>query len=224
MARPPDADSAETYERILAAAVEQVRSTVPRNKISMRRVAEQAEVSLGTLQYYFVNKDSLLEACLDGYYERLGATGAELLAHAKANQDAPVETVVTHTVRAFYGFIREEQALTELRILTNALRGELHPRRQDRFLRQIIGAAAKTLAPRVGLTEVELRLSIQTVVNTAVRMALLSDGERESLTGTSGAEALAVVEAHVIDAALRLVCPAGWSEASKKADRSVATS
>lgn len=206
MARPPDADSAETYERILTAARDEVRSTVPRNGISMRKVAERAEVSLGTLQYYFDNKAGLLEACLDGYYERLGALGTELLGQVGDHEH--VTGVIEHAARTFYRFVQEEQALIELRLVTNALRGELHPQRQDHFMGQVIGAAAKALAPRVALDETELRLSIQSLVSMFIRMALLSDGERENLTGRTGDEAEAAVEAHVVAAALRLLHPA----------------
>jgi len=206
MARPPDADSAETYERILAAARDEVRATVPRNGISMRRVVERAEVSLRTLQYYFDNKAGLLEACLDGYYERLGALGAELLARVGDHGD--VDTLIADAVRAFYRFVQTEQALIELRLLTNALRGELHPQRQDQFMGQIIGAAAKALSPQVALDETELRLSIQSLVSLLIRMALLSEGERESLTGVTGPDAEAAVQAHVVAAALRLLHPA----------------
>lgn len=207
MARPPDADSAETYERILAAARDEVRSTVPRNGISMRRVAERADVSLGTLQYYFDNKAGLLEACLDGYYERLGALGSELLAHAASGPDGGVTGLIEHAVRSFYRFVQAEEALIELRLITNALRGELHPQRQDRFMGQVIGAAAKALAPQVALDEAELRLSIQSLVSMLIRMALLSEGERESLTGQTGEDAQAAVEAHVVAAAVRLLHP-----------------
>ena len=208
MARPPDADSAETYERILAAARDEVRATVPRNGISMRRVAERAEVSLGTLQYYFDNKAGLLEACLDGYYERLGALGRELMVHAANDPERDARDIIMHAVRSFFRFIQEEQALIELRLVTNALRGELHPQRQEHFMGQVIGAGAKTLAPKVALGETELRLSIQSLVSMLIRMALLSEGERESLTDQTGPDAEAAIEAHVVAAALRLLHPA----------------
>ncbi len=207
MARPTDADSAETHERILAAARDEVRSTIPRNGISMRKVAERAGVSLGTLQYYFETKAGLLEACLDAYHRRLQVLGGELIAHAARQPPDQIREFIEHAMRQSFRFVRAEKALIELRLLTNALQGELHPRRQHLFMKQVMSTGAKALAPKVGLDEIELRLTVQSLISMLLRMALLSPGERESLTGQKGADAEAIVEAHVVDAALRLLRP-----------------
>ncbi len=207
MARPPGADSGETYDRILEATHHELRNTQPRNAISLRRVAERAGVGLGTLQYYFSNKDTLLEACLDGYYERLGALAAELFSHADEHATQPTVELVRHAMREHYRFVCREKALVELRLLTNAARGELHPSRQPHYMAQIIGHAAKLLSPRLGLSELDIRVSIQALSYSTVRMALLSPGELESLTGATGADAEAQIEASMVEAACRLLCP-----------------
>jgi len=205
MARPPDADSAETYERILDAALDEVCATVPRNGISMRKVATRAGVSLGTLQYYFEHKTGLLEACLDAYYERLDALGRSLVAQAAQEPEGDVSVLVAHAVRSFYDFIHAERPLIELRRVTNALRGE--PHRSDRFLSHVIAAAAEALTPRVALSSADLRLSILSAEAIIVRMALIGDNEREALTGLTGDEADAAIRTHAVTAALRLLQP-----------------
>src|SRR5690606_2144803 len=126
----------------------------PRNAISMRAVAERAGVSLGTLQYYFVSKDALLEACLEGYYERLGVLVAEVFAYTSAHADKPIRELVRHAMLEHYRFVCRERALVELRLITNALRGELHPQRQAQYMVQVFGNAAKVISPRVGLSEI----------------------------------------------------------------------
>ncbi len=208
MARPPDADSSETIARILEAAQYELREARPRNAVSMRAVADRARVSLGTLQYYFSNKEALLEACLDGYYERLGGLVAEAFAYTAAHASDPIRELVRHAALQHYRFLCRERALVELRLITNCLRGELHPQRQVQYMVQVFGNAAKVLSPRVGLSEIDVRVSIQALAYTAVRMAVLSPSERENLTGATGEVADALIEEYVVEAACRLLCPA----------------
>ena len=78
MARPVDADSAHTYDSIVRAALDVLNDVGLPEKLSMRKVASAAEVSPGTIQYYFGSKTDLLEACLDGYYQRLTLLAGQL--------------------------------------------------------------------------------------------------------------------------------------------------
>lgn len=204
VSRPADANSAETYDRILAAALAELMETTPRTGISVRRVAERAGVSLGTLQYYFENKQKLLEACLDGYYARLGALAGQLVDHfLQENTAAGAETIAFAT-RRLYRFVRDERPLIELRLITNAMRGELAPERQREFMGQLIERAARVLEPHVAIDQLDARLSIQMLVAGIIRMALLSPSERLVLTGSETEE---VVEDFVVRAALRLIRP-----------------
>ncbi len=208
MVRPRDADSAESYDGIVAAALAELRETRPRNAISMRRVAERAGVSLGAVQYYFENKETLLEACLDDYYGRLVATANRLVQDLAGGDLAPGEATIAHVMRTLYRFVREEEALIELRLITNALRGELHPRRQPEYMSTLIAQAARTLLPHVTVSELDVRLAVQMMAYSAIRMALMSESERQAVAGLEGAEADAVIEDFVVRAACRMVCPA----------------
>lgn len=202
--RPVDADSAATFDRIVRAAVEVLEETVPRNAISMRQVGERAGVSVGTLHYYFESKERLLEACLDGYYQDLAATAQRLLS-GLANGPVPAgEAAIRGAIASMYGFITQHRALIELRLVTNAMRGELAPERQHEFMGTVIQEAANVLTPHVEIDREELRLTVQLLATSIIRMALLSPGERKALTGSDDDRSIAEF---VERAACRLVRP-----------------
>ena len=141
--------------------------------------------------------------------ERLGVLVAEVFAYTAAHANKPIRELVRHAILEHYRFVCRERAFVERRLITNALRGELHPQRPAQYMVQVIGSAPKVISPRVGLSEVDVRVSIQALSFTAVRMAVLSPGERESLTGATGEAAEALIEEHVVEAACRLPCPRG---------------
>ncbi|MEQ8454975.1 MAG: TetR/AcrR family transcriptional regulator [Sandaracinaceae bacterium] len=200
--RPKDADSAVTYDAIVRAALDVLSEGGDLEQLSLRRVGARAGVSLGAIQYYFVNKDSLLEACLDDYYVRLSAEARALV--AEALRDPASGMVIERAARRLYRFVRREATLTQLRVSTNARRGELHTERQAEYLGALIQEAAQSLIPR-GMDEVDLRLTIQGMASMIVRLALLSNAEVEQLTGLDETEARARVETFVVRAAHRLV-------------------
>ncbi len=206
MARPKDADSAETMAKVLDAALAIVRDQGEPKPPPLRQVAKRAGVSIGTIRYYFDTKDELLEACLDGYYERLAALGTRLVGAAREATE-PREFIEEST-RELYRFIYSERNLAKLRVATNSARGELHPRRQRDFMGAFIQEASKALARFVEVDDLDTRLSIQAVSTTTVRFALLSDSERAWLTGIEDTDAAKqAVEDFVVRAARRLVRP-----------------
>jgi AcrR family transcriptional regulator len=205
MARPKDADSAETMSRILDAALAELRDQGEPTPPTLRSVARRADVSLGTIRYYFDTKDELLEACLDGYYNRLGTLSTQLLASAVGATDG--RKLIEDTVRALYRFIRAERGLVALRLATNSSRGELHPRRQRDFMGTFIREAANALAPFVEVDHDDTRLSIQALSSVIVRFALLSDSERSVLTDVEGEAGEVKIEEFVVRAARRLLRP-----------------
>ncbi len=206
MARPKDADSAETMAKILEAALAILREQGEPKPPALRSVARRADVSLGTIRYYFDTKDELLEACLDGYYERLAALGMELVGASVDATDG--RKLIEETTRTLFRFIYEERSLVQLRVATNSVRGELHPRRQRDFMGAFIQEAGKAMARFVEVDELDARLSIQAVSTMVVRFALLSDSEREWLTGVDDPDAARQeVEDFVVRASRRLVRP-----------------
>jgi len=187
--RPPDADSAKTYDAILAAALREIDATDPPTGISVRKVAERAGVSLGTLQYYFAKKADLLEACLDDYHERLRGLATSLMQKALGS-DPPLagRAFVETVVRAFHRFTRENRGLLHLRIITNVVNGELPERRRNSMLGQQLGSAVKVLAPDVGIPAEDIALTVQVFAIGLSRVALMSDDEREMVMGSTDDE------------------------------------
>ncbi len=205
MSRPIDADSAATYDAIVAAALDVLAEHGHPDQVSLRQVAKLADVSLGTIQYYFASKARLLEACLDGYYSRMAALLSRLA--KKSDSFTSSRAFVEDIAREVYGWARRERGLIALRVATNTTRGELHPERQANVMGTMSREVAKWLAPHVDLDELETRLAVQSVGSIMSRMAMLSDSELENLTGLPAAEARAQVEEHVVEATCRLLCP-----------------
>ena len=203
MARPPEADSAETHDRILAAAIAEVHASDPPTSLSMRKVAERAEVSLGTLQYYFPKKTDLFEGCLDEYHRRLSALGAQLIQEALA-ADPPRRgrALIEPAIREYFRFVSGEGALLHLRLIINTLEGELPPRRRAPMLGSLIGGAAEVVAPHVGIAVEEIPMTIQLLSQALTRFALMSDEERLVLSGSKDDRAC---EDFLVRAALRLL-------------------
>ena len=73
MARPVQANAAETRRRLVHSAVDQF-SRCGFEATSLRKVAQEAEVSLATIHYYFRSKAGLYEACMESLRGSL-ATG-----------------------------------------------------------------------------------------------------------------------------------------------------
>ena len=204
MGRPKDADAAATYDSIVAAALALLAEVDNPSQVSMRKVGVRADVSLGTIQYHFANKDALLEACLDGYYERLGALVQGIIVGAN-DPSTNRDTFVAESVRVMYRFVRRERAALTLRMLTNTTQGELHPKRQSEFLGPILAAGTDALRPFANVADLDLRLSIQAMATMLMRFALLSETEVANITGLESSEARDAVEEYVVRAACRLV-------------------
>ncbi len=206
MARPVDADSAETYESIVAAARTLLAEHGDVDSVSLRKVAAVASVSLGTIQYYFENKNALLEACLDGYYARLTALVGRLIP-ASTDPKRTGRPFIEYIARELFDFACQERALVKLRVSTNAKRGELHPKRQAEFMGGMIKAAAEGLEPHIELSGPAARLAIQSAASVMSRMAVLTESERKTLTDRTGPEAHRAIEEHVVEAVVALLRP-----------------
>ncbi len=205
MPRAPNADPAKTIDDLTDAALELLSQQPSIDSLALRPVAKRANVTLGTLQYYFSSKEELLETCLDGYYNRLSELAQELLVEAATATDG--EAMLDSGVRRMYRFCLKERGLIIVRMATRLKRGELHPRRQREFMGDAMRFAATTLAPHITINEQEMVMSIQAIASLIVRFVQLTDAEVEILTEGSTEEPRVVAEDFVVRAALRLVRP-----------------
>jgi AcrR family transcriptional regulator len=208
MARPPNADSAKTYDAIVAAARKLLFETED-SKIdfSLRQVAASANVSQGTLSYYFNSKEELLEACLDVYYERLEELVSELMARA-SSFDSPGEFIAAAT-RDLYRLERQDRRELRLRRITNARRwGGLDPAHsRSQLLGHYLDTTSGLLASLTGRPPEDMRLVIQSVTTLIQSYVTLTDGEVEKLLGDSSDAARQKLEDHVVEAAVAIAVP-----------------
>ncbi|MEZ4340560.1 MAG: TetR/AcrR family transcriptional regulator [Sandaracinaceae bacterium] len=207
MSRPKRADSAHTQEAILAATTRLLRApSAEPGSLSLRGVAAEAGVSLGTVQYYFGTKEDLFEAYLEAHYARVGAAVAPLAARfaGVSGLDAS-RALVEEVVRTLYRLGREERECLELRDTTRASRGGLHPRALDRWLGPLLDVGAAALATVMDASELERRLVIQSVIFVATRYALASDAHVETVTRLPAREGRAAIEEHLVALTRRMV-------------------
>src|SRR5512132_998619 len=124
MARPKNADSQDTWNRIIAATRQELTNGAAGSlDVSMRQVALTSGVSLGTIHYYFPTKESLLEACLDAYYIALRELAVEFAADLSQGTRENARQLLSESVRRLYRFVLSERARPRLLALTNTQRG-----------------------------------------------------------------------------------------------------
>jgi AcrR family transcriptional regulator len=160
---------------------------------------------VGSIQYYFETKEMLLEACLDGYHERLAALAADLTETLRSRDaSAPLE-LIDRSTAALFAFARKERGLLRFRAASTFSRGELAPARQRDFIGGLSELAADALAPHVQVPRLDARLAVHAMSATIVRFALMNDAEVAWATGLEHEAAHAALAAYVPRAARRLL-------------------
>ena len=204
--RPKNADSEDTWFRIVAAAREELVDDEQGGiDVSVRSVATNAGVSLGTIHYYFPTKESLLEACLDAYYEALGKVAAEVATTIQGATRETAKEAIGQGVRSIYRFALSERARLRLRATNNAHRGRLHPDRHLHVRGPYLDTFTALLAPLVDADTEEIRLTFQTLTFSVMQYVLLSDEEIVQIAGKSGDEGRRVLEDHVVRVGTRML-------------------
>jgi AcrR family transcriptional regulator len=204
--RPKNADSEDTWFRIVAAAREELVDDEQGGiDVSVRSVATNAGVSLGTIHYYFPTKESLLEACLDAYYEALGKVAAEVATRIQSATRETAKEAIGEGVRSIYRFELSERARLRLRATNNAHRGRLHPDRHLHVRGPYLDTFTALLAPLVDADAEEIRLTFQTLTFSVMQYVLLSDEEIVQIAGKSGDEGRRVLEDHVVRVGTRML-------------------
>jgi AcrR family transcriptional regulator len=206
MVRPKNADSEETWNRIIEAAKQELLSGENGGiDVSVRQVAQMAGVSLGTIHYYFPTKESLLEACLDEYYAALGALVGQLAERIGHGSRETAREVIASCLRQIYRFAFSERLRLKLRAATNMQRGHLHPVRDEHVRGPYLAWFAAIVAPLVDMPVGEIRMVIQTMSFVVMHYVLLCDAEVEQIVGVAGDAGRQLIEDHVVGAGMRLV-------------------
>lgn len=204
MARPPNADSSRTIDNIVSSALALLDESRRVEDLSLRQVAQRANVGLSTVQYYFATRDALLDACLEGYHQRLVSLAEALVAELSASE---IHVVIDKAVRAFYRFALRERTLIQLRVSTTLTHREARTRARDELGAGIIRRAGDALAPQMGVTVSEARFAVHAMSALIVRSALASEVELKTLTDAGTPECFDAIEAQLVRAAFRLLSP-----------------
>jgi AcrR family transcriptional regulator len=206
MVRPKNADSEETWNRIIDAARQALTSDESGGiDISVRQVALTAGVSLGTIHYYFPTKESLLEACLDAYYVGLRELAGELAERIGQSTRETAREVLDDCVRRVYRFALSERSRLKLRAATNTQRGHLHPFRDEHVRGPYLDWFTPILVRLVDVDAGEVRMAFQTMSFVVMHYVLLCDAELEQIVGVAGDVGRQRVEDHVVRVGLRLI-------------------
>ena len=206
MVRPKDADSEETWNRIIAAARQELVDDEGGGiDVSLRQVALTAGTSLGTIHYYFPTKESLLEACLEAYYVALGELAGDLAERTGRGTRETAREVIDDCTRRIYRFALSERPRLRLRAATNTQRGRLHPFRDEHVRGPYLDWFTPIIGRLVDVDAGEVRMAIQTMSFVVMHYVLLCDAELEQIVGVGGDAGRRLVEDHVVRVGLRLV-------------------
>jgi AcrR family transcriptional regulator len=216
MARPVQADAAATRHRLVETAVAHF-SRSGSEATSLRRIAEEAGVSLATIHYYFGGKARLYEACMESLHGTLAAgfapmqkmfTGIiERVAGAEVDLDS-LHTLLDGLVRTSFRFARQHPGLLRLIMRPLIEEGELDARWREGSLVPFLDAAARGLARATGWPVAEQRFGVQTVIAVGMRYALSSPRELAQLNGLDPGredEAVATTEDRLVRLAQRVL-------------------
>ncbi|MBT3222656.1 MAG: TetR/AcrR family transcriptional regulator [Proteobacteria bacterium] len=217
MARPTNADSEATRKKLLAAAGELFSAKGPRG-VSLREVARASGLSLGTVQYYFKNKEGLHRACREAAFAGLAdgwAPMGQMLdgvasdAHSAKDAGIRFDAALEEGVRRSFRFSHANGAL--LRIIMRPLidDGELDERWMEIGLVPFLDRASAAAAEFVGKPASDIRFDLQCITALGMRFALSSPRELARLAGlppeTSVEEALQHTEDGLVRVAQRIL-------------------
>ena len=204
MARPVNANAAETRGRVLGAAT-RLFASQGRDGTSMRAIASEASVSLATISHYFENKQGLYDRCVDQMYADLAALREELASEVSL-ETLSLEAALEPAVRAGFRFARTHQAGIRLVMRTVIDQGELDPARRDRYQMPHLHAGARLAASFLNRPVGEVQLSLQSLVHLTVRYALSTNRELCDIAGLEEQtpDPTTPIEDHLVEVARRL--------------------
>lgn len=173
MSRNKGADSEATWTALLSAANDLLRRDGI-SQLSLRGVARAAGHQLGTLQYYFPRKESLIEAVLGESYKRV----RQFVKEALSTEESDLSSRYSRLTAGFYQAARQYRHLSRARITTNLVAG-----RMSRSSRESLERAATALANQYSLDPDDLRVAIHMMSALSLRLASHSAEELKWLTG-----------------------------------------
>lgn len=199
MSRPVNADAEATRARILGAA-RRLFAEQGRGSTTVRQIATDACVSLGTIHHYYGSKDDLYEACIGAMYDELDTMRDELLATFTAG-GSPAK-LVEQAARGAFCFARSHRGALRLLLREVVGQGDLGSQRQQRYLLPYLDRASQLLSSVLGRSALDVRLVLQSMVHLVVRYALTSNAELTLVANhPDEGVSVALVEDHLVHVA-----------------------
>lgn len=147
----------ESKERILTAAMALLNEVDDPAKITVRQIAERAQVGTGAINYHFQSKDNLINQAVSRIIEGTAANWYEPLQHQEIDAVTRLKRLIKDTARA----VTRYDKFMRITISYGLLHGEMETSTLILpLLREIVGSA---------MSEKELRvLAFQLIVPTQV--------------------------------------------------------
>ncbi|MDP2342438.1 MAG: TetR family transcriptional regulator [Deltaproteobacteria bacterium] len=203
MARPVAADAEATKARILAAGIHLV-SLRGVDGTTVRDIAAEAKVSLATVLHYFGSKDGLYSAVVEAMDNELGTLRMALIGAVGPGQDA--EQMLAGIVRMAWAFALEHRVAHRVILRAVLDHGGMPDERIERFVRPSLDDAEGMLVPLFGVTGLQARLALQTLVMLSARYAICSDNELCLITrAPTVVDARVAIGDHLVDVACSLL-------------------
>ncbi len=201
MPRPKNSDPAKTYTDIVQSAIGVLTEHGP-NDVTLRRVAKESGLSMGTLTYYFSNRLELVEACLDVHAQHI--TGGIMAFHAAATSGDVDAALIHDQVGRLVDIAFADRMFLQLRAASLGEKQKYHPTRLADHVLPNLELAATTLGQALNVEPLQMRLATLTFNYAIARYAVLSDEELVALVGIADPDAARkAVRTHICDAACR---------------------
>jgi AcrR family transcriptional regulator len=108
---PSQARSKEKYEQILRAATALIGER-GNDSVSMREIAKHAGVALSSIYQYFPDKNAILAAIMQSYFQQIRQNLSEKVASWQNVEEA--QQGIINTIDMFYALFKEEPVLATL--------------------------------------------------------------------------------------------------------------
>ena len=208
MARPKGASKARTKKKILAAAQAHLEDVGP-IAFSTRAVAREAGVSVAIVHHYYANRAGLLAAAIDETYARITALADRFRGTIRGGAlDSPFWRTAA---QIGFDFACANRAIIRALVTQAVNEGSLDAARQRSHEVPFMRSAGDALAAANGITPLQARLRLRSLVFLTARFAVASAKDLELHTGAADpAEQRALIIDHLHQTAVGYF-PAGGS-------------
>jgi AcrR family transcriptional regulator len=204
--RTPQSDGAATRARILKVAHRRLADHGA-TTLTIRNVARDAGVAPSVVHHYFATKPALLDACIELAYAELRMLAKQFLEWVAEAGTGDLSAIVERGTRIGIRYARQHRETLRVLMRTVVDDGGLDPERRRSLLSPFLSAMTGFLAIRLGVTEAEVRMRVQTLVVAVARYALTDEAGLADIAGVPLGTAEQASEDHL--AALAVLLLAG---------------